>query len=57
MLQDPWAELEQKLRNSKAAQKSGLGSKKISVADSNEGADSQGTDSTVSVSSGSSQKN
>lgn len=69
MLEDPWAQLEQKMRNSTAGQNSSLGSKNafeesvpnlssvdslISVSDSDEGADSQETDSTVSVSDGSS---
>jgi hypothetical protein len=69
MLEDPWAELEQKLQNITADQNCSLGSKGalgkavsnfsvvdsvISVGDSDEGADSQETDSTVSVSDGSS---
>lgn len=69
MLEDPWAELEQKLKNSTTNQKYSLSSKDMlekcgsnlssvdaltSVSDSDEGADSQETDSSVSVSDGSS---
>jgi hypothetical protein len=65
MLEDPWAELEQKLKNSTADKNYSPGSKDAlekcgsdlgsvdsltSVSDSDEGADSQETDSTVSVS-------
>lgn len=69
MLEDPWAELEQKLRNRTPDQNYCLGGKHareksilnsstvdslVSVSDSDEGADSQGTDSSVLLSDGSS---
>lgn len=69
MLEDPWAELEQKLRNRTPDQNCSLGGKDareksvlnlstvdslVSVSDSDEGADSQGTDSSVLLSDGSS---
>lgn len=69
MLEDPWAELEQKLKNSTADQNYSLSSKDAlekcgsnltsvdtltTVSDSDEGADTQETDSSVSVSDGSS---
>jgi hypothetical protein len=69
MLEDPWAELEQKLKNSTPEQNDSLTSKDMlekccsnlssvdtftSVSDSDEGTDFQQPDSSVSVSDGSS---
>lgn len=69
MLEDPWADLEQKLQTRMADQNCSLGRKDaveksvsnlssvdsfLSLSDSDEGADSQETDSTISVSDGSS---
>jgi hypothetical protein len=63
MLEDPWTELEQKLKNSTASRNYSLSSNGsnlssvgalTSVSDSDEGADSQETDSSVLVSDGSS---
>jgi hypothetical protein len=69
MLEDPWAELEQKLRNSTPNQNCSRGGKHareksilnsstvdsvVSVSDSDEGAESQGTDSSALASDGSS---
>jgi hypothetical protein len=55
MLEDPWAELEQKLKNT--LKKCGSNLSNVDtltpVSDSDEGADSQETDSSVSVSDGS----